>query len=108
MCGFQTLGDTSFPGVLRQLLPLVKPRARGGAEGGAGAEGVAERCGPEELLVLLVYLYSLAGEAQPSHSEEEEEVEEVEGELIGALTLVLTKEAELSPLIQKLTGESRK
>lgn len=95
----QTLGDTDFPEVLRQLLPLVKPRG----EAGSGQE----QCGPEEVLVLLVYLYSLAQEARPRDPDEEEveeEVELVEREIIGALTLVLTKEVEFSPLIQKLTG----
>uniref|UniRef100_A0A6Q2XGY8 Sec1 family domain containing 2 n=1 Tax=Esox lucius TaxID=8010 RepID=A0A6Q2XGY8_ESOLU len=86
----QALGDSDFAGVLRQLLPLMKP--------------AADECGPDELLVLLVYLYSLAAEAQPADDEDEEEVEKVERELIGALTLVITREAELSPLLQKLTG----
>uniref|UniRef100_A0AAZ3SBC8 Sec1 family domain containing 2 n=1 Tax=Oncorhynchus tshawytscha TaxID=74940 RepID=A0AAZ3SBC8_ONCTS len=79
----QALGDSDFAGVLRQLLPLMKPRSRSGED----------ECGPDELLVLLVYLYSLAGEA----------LEKVERELIGALTLVVTRETELSPLLQKLT-----
>ncbi|XP_031641682.1 sec1 family domain-containing protein 2 [Oncorhynchus kisutch] len=103
----QALGDSDFAGVLRQLLPLMKPRAAKGEEGSSseyssGSRLGEEECGPDELLVLLVYLYSLAGEAQPADNEEEEE--KVERELIGALTLVITREAELSPLLQKLTG----
>ncbi|KAM9479290.1 sec1 family domain-containing protein 2-like [Salvelinus alpinus] len=103
----QALGDSDFAGVLRQLLPLMKPRAAKGEEGSSseyssGSRSGEEECGPDELLVLLVYLYSLAGEAQITDDEEEEE--KVERELIGALTLVITREAELSPLLQKLTG----
>lgn len=100
----QALGDSDFAGVLRQLLPLMKPRGEEGSssESSSGSRSGEEECGPDELLVLLVYLYSLAGEAQIADDEEEEE--KVERELIGALTLVITRETELSPLLQKLTG----
>ncbi|KAM4628532.1 sec1 family domain-containing protein 2 [Polymixia lowei] len=101
----QALGDSDFPAVLRQLLPLMKPR---GGEGDTGSRPGEGECGPDELLVLLIYLYSLAGEAQPSdrddEEEEEAELDKLERELIGALALVITREAELSPLLQKLTG----
>lgn len=94
LCVFQALGCSSFPAVLRQLLPLVKPR------------GGEDECGPDELISLLIFLYSLADEAQPADQHaEEQEVETLEKELIGALTLVITSETELSPLLQKLTGE---
>uniref|UniRef100_A0A4W5PSN0 Sec1 family domain containing 2 n=1 Tax=Hucho hucho TaxID=62062 RepID=A0A4W5PSN0_9TELE len=107
LCGLQALGDSDFAGVLRQLLSLMKPRAAKGEEGSSsvyslGSRSGEEECGPDELLVLLVYLYSLVGEAQTADDEEEEE--KVERELIGALTLVITRETELSPLLQKLTG----
>lgn len=103
----QALGDSDFPSVLRQLLPLMKPR--GGEEeeeegSAAPSRSGEDECGPDELILLLVYLYSLAEEAQPAGEEEEEELEKLERELIGALTLVVTREAELSPLLQKLTG----
>lgn len=102
----QALGDTTFLGVLRQLLPLMKPR---GGEDASGSRSREDGCGPDELILLLVYLYSLADEAQPPHGGgggggEEEQLEMLERELIGALTLVVTREAELSPLLQKLTG----
>uniref|UniRef100_A0A673WWA6 Sec1 family domain containing 2 n=1 Tax=Salmo trutta TaxID=8032 RepID=A0A673WWA6_SALTR len=99
----QALGDSDFAGVLRQLLPLMKPRGEEGSssESSSGSRAGEDECGPDELLVLLVYLYSLAGEAQPA---DDEEVEKVERELIGALTLVITRETELSTLLQKLTG----
>lgn len=99
----QALGDSDFPSVLRQLLPLMKPHH---AEHGdaSGCRSGEDECGPDELILLLVYLYSLADEAQEG---EEEELEELERELMGALTLVLTREPQLSPLLQKLTGKRR-
>ncbi|XP_056234027.1 sec1 family domain-containing protein 2 [Seriola aureovittata] len=102
----QALGDSDFLTVLKQLLPLMKPR--GGVDGSA-SRSREDECGPDELILLLVYLYSLADEAQPAHpnaeeDEEEEELEKLERELIGALTFVITRETELSPLLQKLTG----
>ncbi|XP_034036403.1 sec1 family domain-containing protein 2 [Thalassophryne amazonica] len=100
----QALGDSHFPAVLRQLLPLMKPRGDEDSPG-PGSRSGEEECGPDELILLLVYLYSLAEEAQPADgSDEEEELEKLERELIGALTLVITRETELSPLLQKLTG----
>lgn len=96
----QALGDSDFPSVLRQLLPLMKPhRAEDGDA--SGCRSGEDECGPDELILLLVYLYSLADEAQEG---EEEELEKLERELMGALTLVLTREPQLSPLLQKLTG----
>ncbi|XP_022607173.1 sec1 family domain-containing protein 2 [Seriola dumerili] len=101
----QALGDSDFLTVLKQLLPLMKPR--GGGDGSA-SRSREDECGPDELILLLVYLYSLADEAQPAHpnaeEDEEEELEKLERELIGALTFVITRETELSPLLQKLTG----
>lgn len=91
--------------MLRQLLPLVKPR--GSRDNTTqGSKFREDECGPDELILLLVYLYSLADEAQSSDRDtEEEELEKLERELMGALTLVLTQEQHLSPLLQKLTGE---
>lgn len=94
----QALGDSDFPSVLRQLLPLMKPRD----ESASGSARGTDECGPDELVLLLVYLYSLADEATPT-DRDVEELERLERELIGALTLIITKEAELSPLLQKLT-----
>ncbi|XP_059198118.1 sec1 family domain-containing protein 2 [Centropristis striata] len=102
----QALGDSDFPAVLRQLLPLMKP-CTGEDSTTSGLRSGEDECGPDELILLLVYLYSLADEAQPSDrdaEEEEEELEKLERELIGALTLVITREIKLSPLLQKLTG----
>lgn len=101
----QALGDSDFPSVLKQLLPLMKPR---GVQDGttAGSRSGEDECGPDELILLLVYLYSLADEAQPADRDgEDEELDKLERELMGALTLVITREPELSPLLQKLTGK---
>lgn len=103
----QALGDSDFNAVLRQLLPLVKPH-RGEDNASQGSKFREDECGPDELILLLVYLYSLADEAQSSDQDaEEEELEKLERELMGALTLVITQEQHLSPLLQKLTGESQ-
>ncbi|XP_071342973.1 sec1 family domain-containing protein 2 [Trachinotus anak] len=101
----QALGDSGFLAVLRQLLSLMKPS---GGEDSSASGCRRDECGPDELILLLVYLYSLANEAQPAdhnaEGDEEEELAKLERELIGALTLVITRETELSPLLQKLTG----
>ncbi|XP_053717983.1 sec1 family domain-containing protein 2 isoform X1 [Synchiropus splendidus] len=96
----QALGDSEFSVVLRQLLPLMKPR-RDEASTTSGSRFADDECGLDELILLLVYLYSLADEAQDI---QEDELEKLERELIGALTLVISQEAEFSLLIQKLTG----
>lgn len=73
-----------------------------------GSKKMENEYGPDELILLLTYLYSLADEAKPADQEtEEEELEKLERELIGALTLIITRERELSPLLQKLTGERK-
>lgn len=101
----QALGDSDFSAVLRQLLPLVKPRG-GENNKSQGSNFREDECGPDELILLLVYLYSLADEARPSDQDTvEEELEKLERELMGALTLVITQEQHLSPLLQKVTGE---
>lgn len=97
----QAIGDSDFPSVLRQLLPLMKPSE---GEGSSGFKRGEDECGPDELILLLVYLYSLYDETQDTDQDQEEQLERLERELIGALTLVITKETQLSPLMQKLTG----
>ncbi|XP_064190030.1 sec1 family domain-containing protein 2 isoform X1 [Anguilla rostrata] len=89
----QTFGDSDLPAVLKQIQSLVK----GGAEGGA-------RWGLDELLVLLVYVYSVAREAGPEEEGARPEEERAELEMMGALTLLLTQQTQLSPLVQRLTG----
>lgn len=90
----QALGDSDLAQVLKQLLPLIK------SDTGSDSSELSM----DDLLVLLVYVYSLAQEVCPSGAEEDEHVEKVEKELIGALTLKLTKQTTLSPLLQDITG----
>ncbi|KAK3542656.1 hypothetical protein QTP86_031894, partial [Hemibagrus guttatus] len=91
------LGESDLADVLKQFLPLMKSRSitEGGSESGSSDFSV------DELLVLLVYVYSLAQETQASGTEEEEKVER---EIIGALTLLLTQQTTLSPSLQGITG----
>uniref|UniRef100_A0AAV2KWD5 Uncharacterized protein n=1 Tax=Knipowitschia caucasica TaxID=637954 RepID=A0AAV2KWD5_KNICA len=98
----QALGDSDFQSVLRQLLPLMKPLED---VGDSRSDRSPDECGPDELILLLIYLYSLSDQAPPIDHQEalEKALEKLERELIGAMTLVLTKEVELSPLVQKLT-----
>ncbi|XP_056621181.1 sec1 family domain-containing protein 2 [Triplophysa dalaica] len=95
----QALGDSDLAEVLKQLLPLIKS---GESETGSDSSELSM----DDLLVLLVYVYSLAQEVCPSGAEEGERVEKMEKELIGALTLRLTQETKLSPLLQDITGVS--
>ncbi|KAI4889995.1 hypothetical protein NFI96_000146, partial [Prochilodus magdalenae] len=93
----EALGDSGLPDVLKQLLPLIKSSRSGtGVDPGSGDLSV------DELLVLLVYVYSLAQETK-SRTHDEDQVEKVEGELIGAMTLLLTQQTTLSPLLLDIT-----
>lgn len=91
------MGDSDLAEVLKQLLPLIKS-SESGTGSGSGELSV------DDLLVLLVYVYSMAQEACPGGPEEEKRIEKVENELIGALTLRLTQQTTLSPLLQEITG----
>lgn len=95
----QALGDSDLAEVLKQLLPLIKS-----SESGTGSD--SGELSVDDLLVLLVYVYSVAKEACPGGADEEKHVEKVENELIGALTLRLTRQTTLSPLLQEITEVS--
>src|SRR4029434_8400339 len=99
VCVFQALGDSDLAAVLKQVLPLIKSACGSeGSEAGSGSGEEAAVLGADDLLALLVFLYSLSEEAHPGEGEEAQE--KVERELIGALTLLLTKQTQLSPLLQ--------
>ncbi|XP_031430238.1 sec1 family domain-containing protein 2 [Clupea harengus] len=101
----QALGDSDLAAVLKQVLPLIKSACGSeGSEAGSGSGEEAAVLGADDLLALLVFLYSLSEEAHPGEGEEAQE--KVERELIGALTLLLTKQTQLSPLLQSITGAS--
>lgn len=54
----------------------------------------------EELLILLIYIYSVTGEFT-----EDKDLAEAEEKMKKALVQVFCEETELSPLLQKVTGE---
>lgn len=86
----QSLGESAPAAVLDQLLPLVKP----------ASQRSHDDYGPEELLVLFTYVYSVTGEQAADGA-----LEEAEARVKKALAQALCEEPELSPLLQKITGE---
>lgn len=93
----KALGESDLADVLKQFLSLM--RSGRGTEAGSES-GPTDFC-VDELLLLLVYVYSLAQETQASGTQKEEKVER---EIIGALTLLLTQQTTLSPLLLGITG----
>nr|KAF6393624.1 sec1 family domain containing 2 [Pipistrellus kuhlii] len=85
----QSIGESTMPVVLNQLLPLIKP----------SNQRTNDDYSPEELLVLFIYIYSVTGEFT-----EDKDLAETEEKVKKALAQVLCKESELSPLLQKITG----
>ncbi|XP_012495360.1 PREDICTED: sec1 family domain-containing protein 2-like [Propithecus coquereli] len=85
----QSIGESAMSVVLNQLLPMIKP----------SNQRTNDDYSPEELLILLIYIYSVAGEftADKDLGDAEEKVQK-------ALAQVFCEESELSPLLQKLTG----
>ncbi|XP_043939111.1 sec1 family domain-containing protein 2 [Protopterus annectens] len=85
----QILGESELPRVLRQLLPLVKLHS----------VRKEEDYSLDDLLILLVYIYSISGEIRMG-----DELGDTEEELKKALVHAFCAEPELSPLLQKITG----
>ncbi|XP_038647117.1 sec1 family domain-containing protein 2 [Scyliorhinus canicula] len=85
----QTLGDCGLPPVLTQLLPMIK------------SHGEREYLdyNPEEILVLLVYIYSVVGEFKLDSA-----VDKAESEVKKALLRALCDEPNFSELLQEITG----
>lgn len=77
-------------GVLNQLLPMIK----------SSSQRTSDDLNPEELLILLIYIYSVPGDVTLDR-----DLGEVEEKVKKALAHVLSEESELSPLLQKITGE---
>lgn len=76
--------------VLNQLLPMIKP----------SNQRTSDDYSPGELLVLLVYIYSVSGELSV-----DKDLGKAEEKVKKALAQVFCEESELSPLLQKITGE---
>lgn len=85
----QVIGESTMAVVLNQLLPLIKPLS----------QRTNDDYSPEELLVLLIYIYSITGEFTV-----ENEMVEAEEKVKDALAQVFCEESELSPLLQKITS----
>lgn len=76
--------------MLNQLLPMIKP----------SNQRTNDDYSSEELLILLIYIYSVTGEFT-----EDKDLAEAEEKVKKALVQVFCEETELSPLLQKVTGE---
>ncbi|XP_023987704.1 sec1 family domain-containing protein 2 isoform X6 [Physeter macrocephalus] len=85
----QSIGESTMSVVLNQLLPMIKP----------SNQRTNDDYSPEELLVLLIYIYSVSGEFSV-----DKDLGEGEEKVKKALAQVFCEESELSPLLQKITG----
>ncbi|KAM5192136.1 sec1 family domain-containing protein 2 isoform 2-T2 [Mantella aurantiaca] len=85
----QSTGKSELPSVLNQLYPMIK----------SYNERNADDYDIEDILVLLVYIYSVTGDIQKNN-----ELEVMEGELKKVLIQCLCDEPKLSPLLQNITG----
>ncbi|XP_033070582.1 sec1 family domain-containing protein 2 isoform X1 [Trachypithecus francoisi] len=85
----QSIGESAMSVVLNQLLPMIKPVT----------QRTNEDYSPEELLILLIYIYSVTGELTV-----DKDLGEAEEKVKKALAQVFCEESELSPLLQKITG----
>lgn len=85
----QSLGDSTMAVVLNQVLPMIK----------SPSQRTSEDYSPEELLILLIYIYSVAGEVTLDG-----DLREAEERVKTALAHVFSEESQLSPLLQKITG----
>nr|AAI49467.1 SCFD2 protein [Bos taurus] len=85
----QNIGESTMSVVLNQLLPMIKPLN----------QRTSDDYSPEELLVLLLYIYSVGGEFSV-----DKDLGEGEEKVKKALAQVFCEESELSPLLRKITG----
>ncbi|GAB5570825.1 sec1 family domain-containing protein 2 isoform X1 [Prionailurus iriomotensis] len=85
----RSIGESTMSVVLNQLLPMMKPLN----------QRTDNDYSPEELLILLIYIYSVGGEFTV-----DKDLGEAEEKVKKALAQVFCEESELSPLLQKITG----
>ncbi|KAM8969889.1 LOW QUALITY PROTEIN: sec1 family domain-containing protein 2 [Sarcophilus harrisii] len=83
----QSIGESSMSNVLNQLLPMIK----------SFSQRTSDDYSPEDLLVLLVYIYSVVGEIPI-----DKDLDTAEEMVKMALTVALSEEPELPPLLQKI------
>uniref|UniRef100_A0A8C6RT53 Sec1 family domain-containing protein 2 n=2 Tax=Nannospalax galili TaxID=1026970 RepID=A0A8C6RT53_NANGA len=84
----QNIAESSMAVVLSQLLPMIKP----------STQRTNNDYSPEELLILLIYIYSVIGEFPV-----DKDLREAEEKVKKALAQVFSEESELPPLLQKIT-----
>ncbi|XP_006894237.1 PREDICTED: sec1 family domain-containing protein 2-like, partial [Elephantulus edwardii] len=84
-----SIGESSMAIMLNQLLPMIKPSSK----------RTNDDYNPEELLILLIYVYSVTGEFTM-----DQDLDAAEEKVKKALAQVFCEESELSPLLQKITG----
>ncbi|KAG8453668.1 hypothetical protein GDO86_000342, partial [Hymenochirus boettgeri] len=85
----QTTGKRELPAVLNQLYPMIKSHK----------ERTDNDYTPEDIIVLLVYVYSVSGEFQVNN-----ELEMTEAQVKKVLIQSLCDEPELSSPVQRMTG----
>uniref|UniRef100_A0A250Y498 Sec1 family domain-containing protein 2 n=2 Tax=Castor canadensis TaxID=51338 RepID=A0A250Y498_CASCN len=85
----QSIGESSMAIVFNQLLPMIKP----------STQRTNDDYNPEELLILLIYIYSVTGEFTV-----DKDLGEAEEKVKKALAQAFCEESKLSPLLQKITG----
>ncbi|XP_048220280.1 sec1 family domain-containing protein 2 [Perognathus longimembris pacificus] len=85
----QSIGESTMAVLLNQLLPMIKP----------STQRTSDDYSPEELLILLIYIYSVIGEFTV-----DKDLEEAEEKVKKALAQAFCEESQLSPLLQKIIG----
>ncbi|XP_072476872.1 sec1 family domain-containing protein 2 [Notamacropus eugenii] len=85
----QSIGESSMSNVLNQLLPIMK----------SFSQRTSDDYSPEDLLILLVYIYSVVGEISA-----DKDLDAAEEMVKMALTVVFSEEPNLSPLLQNILG----
>ncbi|XP_019643683.1 PREDICTED: sec1 family domain-containing protein 2-like isoform X2 [Branchiostoma belcheri] len=92
----QNAGDQDCPTALHQLTQLLQEREESKDRGGRTRR---QRCSLEDVLALLVFVYSLLGEEHVGTAEEE-------GRLRETIIHAILSQATLSPELQSLVGEN--
>ncbi|XP_043829351.1 sec1 family domain-containing protein 2 [Dromiciops gliroides] len=85
----QSIAESSLPNVMNQLLPLIK----------SFSQRTNDDYSPEDLLILLVYIYSVVGEIPADKG-----LDTAEEMVKLSLTMTFAEEPELTPLLQKILG----
>ncbi|XP_039218807.1 sec1 family domain-containing protein 2 [Crotalus tigris] len=85
----QNIGESTLFNALEQLLPIIK----------SYSNRTEDDYTPQELLLLLVYIYSIVGEAKTG-----KELNEAESQVKEAFVQAICDEPELQPLLQKIIG----